>query len=298
MAGDAGRRIEGGLRIRGKKKTSVPGNPLISIVTVVYNGERHLEQTIRSVIGQTHDNVEYLIVDGGSTDVTLDIMRMFEDRIDYWVSEPDQGIYDAMNKGIGMARGELIGLLNADDYYDPDALRMVAGAYLSHRRLPAIYYGDTYILQEDLDIRYKSHASIDFWRGMSVSHQAMFIHSSVYEKLGRYSVRYRLGSDYDFVLRAVEKNVPFIPVGGFLVHYRNSGLSARDMWLSLDEGSRVHRSHYPLLSIASLKFNARLLRSALLLVLQRIIRTLFGERSFLRIKKYYFRKFISKGSEY
>jgi hypothetical protein len=133
---------------------------------------------------------------------------------------------------------------------------------------------------------------------MTVSHQAMFIHRSVYDKLGRYSVQYRLGSDYDFVLRAEEENVPFIPVGNFLVYYRNSGLSARDMWMSLDEGSRVHWAHFPLLSIDSLKFNMRLLRSAFFLILQRIIGSLFGEKNYMRVKKMYFRRFISKGNEF
>ena len=99
------RKGEGGLRTKGYFKKSYDDKPLISIITVVFNGERYLEQTIQSVIDQTYDNVEYIIIDGGSTDGTLDIIKKYEDKIDYWVSEKDNGIYDAMNKGIKVCYG-------------------------------------------------------------------------------------------------------------------------------------------------------------------------------------------------
>ena len=89
---------------------------LVSIITVTYNAEKYLEQTIRSVIAQTYPNIEYIIIDGGSTDGTIDINKKYSDRIAHWVSEPDKGIYDAMNKGIRFAHGELIGIVNASDY--------------------------------------------------------------------------------------------------------------------------------------------------------------------------------------
>jgi glycosyltransferase involved in cell wall biosynthesis len=101
--------IAGGLRTKGLFKATSPAKPLITVITVVLNGERHLEQAIQSVIKQDYPHIEYVIIDGGSTDGTLDIIRKYEARIDYWVSEPDNGIYDAMNKGIALARGELSG---------------------------------------------------------------------------------------------------------------------------------------------------------------------------------------------
>jgi len=121
-----GRIGEGGLRTRDYFKQSYPGRPLISIVTVVYNGAKHLEQTILSVLKQSYPNVEYLIIDGGSTDGTLEIIRQYEEAIDYWISETDKGIYDAMNKGISLASGDYIVFLNADDWYERGAIESVA----------------------------------------------------------------------------------------------------------------------------------------------------------------------------
>ncbi len=109
------RKDEGGLRTKGYFKLSLPAKPLISVITVVSNGEKHLEKTIQSVMNQAYDNVEYIIIDGGSTDGTVDIIRRYDDQIDYWVSEPDSGIYDAMNKAASTSNGNWLYFIGADD---------------------------------------------------------------------------------------------------------------------------------------------------------------------------------------
>ena len=134
-------RGEGGLRTKGYFKQSYRETsevsekfavPLVTIITVVFNGEKHLEQTIQSVISQTYDNVEYIIIDGGSTDGTVDIIRKYEEVIDYWVNEPDAGISDAMNKGISLATGILINHLHAGDKFAADTtLSSVVSSYNS-----------------------------------------------------------------------------------------------------------------------------------------------------------------------
>jgi len=107
--------------------------PLVSIITVVLNGRKTIEQTILSVRNQSYANIEYIIIDGGSTDGTINIIEKYSEGVDFWISESDNGLYDAMNKGIGYANGELIGLLNSDDYYESDAVSRVIEAYKSNR---------------------------------------------------------------------------------------------------------------------------------------------------------------------
>ena len=124
-----GRKGEGGLRTKGYFKKSYEGKPLISIITVVYNGKEFLEETIESVINQTYDNVEYIIIDGGSTDGTIDIIRKYENMIDYWVSERDRGMYEAIHKGFTCATGQIFAWLNADDIYYPWSLNSVAKVF-------------------------------------------------------------------------------------------------------------------------------------------------------------------------
>lgn len=121
-----GRVAEGGLRLQGKHKSTTANTPLLSVITVVFNGESFIEETILSVLNQTYDNIEYIIIDAGSTDGTVDIIRKYGYAIDYWVSEADQGIYDAMNKGASVSHGRYLHFLNAgDSYYEKEVLEKV-----------------------------------------------------------------------------------------------------------------------------------------------------------------------------
>jgi glycosyltransferase involved in cell wall biosynthesis len=216
------RKEEGGLRKQGFFKKSYKNKPLISIVTIVYNGEKHLEQTIKSVLEQTYDNVEYIIIDGGSTDCTIDIIQKYEGCIDYWVSEPDGGISDAFNKGIELTTGEVIGLLNADDWYEVDCIVTIVnnlgnGAIL-HAKIN--YWTDDQI--EFTSAPNHDHLEED----MNVSHPTVFIKRGVYKKIGLFKTSYKLAMDYEILLRAYRQNIRFYYINHVLSNMRNGGTSA------------------------------------------------------------------------
>ncbi len=202
------RKGEGGLRTRGYFKRSYPNKPLISVITVVLNGEKYLEETILSVLNQTYDNVEYIIIDGGSTDGTLDIIKKYEHAIDYWVSEKDRGIYDAMNKGIILSTGEIVGIVNSDDYIYKDTLSEVA--HLLYNTGADYTYGSVDLLNKD-GIVYGTFNSLNEneihyrkYETMPYPHQTLYVKLQVYKTLGLYNTKYKLSSDYDFVLKLIE----------------------------------------------------------------------------------------------
>ncbi|HJV34180.1 glycosyltransferase family 2 protein [Geomonas sp.] len=276
------------------QKRSRPGLPLVSVVTVVFNGERHLEQTILSVLNQSYPNVEYVVIDGGSTDGTPAILERYAERIDCLVSERDDGIYDAMNKGIALAHGELIALLNADDYYEPDAIEQVAEAYLESP-CQGVYYGNNYVLQEDLELKYSFYPSLArCWLGMPVCHQAMFVHRQVYQEVGGYSLGYRFAADYDFLLRSMRRQVPYLPVDAFLVNYRNTGLTSTNYAASLREAKRINGDHFGTLSLPHAKYLAGYYKTLTLFWLQKAIKALLGEKLLDRLRLWYLKLFIAK----
>jgi len=237
---------QGGLRTRGVRRLLSPDTPLVTVVTVVFNGEKHLEEAIQSVIGQDHENIEYIIVDGGSTDSSLDIIRRYEDRIDFWVSEPDAGIYDAMNKGIALASGELIGLLNADDRYEQGAIKAVVGAYLKTLGDYNIAIaGKWNLLFEEMGLVITASPSLRFWMGMPISHQAIFIPKKVYEMAGAYDIAYKFAADLDMVVRLYLRGIRFVFLDQVLVSFRTSGASGRFFRESTREAATIIGMNLP-----------------------------------------------------
>lgn len=176
------RKGEGGLRTKGYFKKSYKGKPLISIITVVYNGEKYLEETIQSVINQTYENVEYIIIDGGSTDGTLEIIKKYEDKIDYWVSEKDGGIYDAMNKGIDVATGEWLNFMNAgDSFYSNQTLMEVFNN--KNYELYNILYGDVETNYGNFKIIHKAGKLENLYKSMQFSHQSTFFNTKYHKMI-------------------------------------------------------------------------------------------------------------------
>ena len=259
------RRGEGGLRTKGYFKKSydeesdLSGNlplPLVTIITVVFNGEKYLEQTIQSVINQNYDNVEYVIIDGGSTDGTVDIIRKYEDKIDYWVSEPDGGLYYAMNKGIQLATGELIGLINSDDTYNDGTVSKVTDQYVNPQKLRFVIISGSIFRtdsQGNIKIRlYTSHKSLEEkieWR-MPLHHPATFVSCDVYKTIGAFNTKYKIAGDYDFIYRAFHsRKVKFLIIDDFLTSMRLGGLSEEgimSIWIKAKESFQVRKDNISL----------------------------------------------------
>lgn len=213
---------KGGLRTRGITKTSTPGHPLITVVTVVFNGAATLEQTILSVVNQTYDNVEYIIVDGASTDGTLDIVRKYEDKIDYWQSEPDGGIYDAMNKGIGFATGDYIAMLNSGDSYIEKILEKIAEIIKTHNGY--ILYGVIKCFENEVFTRVDGRSAEFLPMGM-LPHPSAFMPMGLHKKYGRYDTSFKIAADYDFFLKMFVHKEPFFFTDLIIANFDCGGIS-------------------------------------------------------------------------
>lgn len=204
----------------------------ISIITVCYNSAEYFEEAIESVLSQDYENFEYIIIDGGSTDGTLDIIRKYEDRLAYWVSEPDKGLYDAMNKGIAKASGDIVGMINSDDYYFPGAFKKVAAAFEGKNLDENIFWGD--IMHGDE--RVLGWRDWNVRRGAFAPHPSMFCPKKIYDRIGTYSMDYKILADYDFMYRAINyyhiKNI-YLPES--IAFFRPGGLASQNILPSLKE---------------------------------------------------------------
>ena len=203
--------------------------PLISIVTVVFNGEKYLEETIKSVLNQTYPNVEYIIIDGGSTDRTLNIISKYEDYIDYWINEPDKGIYDAMNKGIKIVY-RLFGWYfpNSDDWYEKNALEEVCKCFNLYKD-GDVYYGNNKIYSEKKELLFyrNSEDMTNINKTKTFCHQNAFIKMKAYKTFGLHDMKYKIAADYDLIFKFFINNCQFYKINQFLVNYRLGGVSSK-----------------------------------------------------------------------
>ena len=183
----------------------------ISIITVSYNAESSIEDTIQSVLSQTYLNVEYIIIDGESTDDTIDICNKYKDKINTIVTEPDKGLYDAMNKGIAIATGDVIGVLNADDFYaHADVLSRVASKFESDN-IDGLYADLVYVDAVDTSKITRTWVSgiyrdNSFLKGWMPPHPTFFVKNECYQKFGNYSLKLKSAADYELMLRMIHKH--------------------------------------------------------------------------------------------
>jgi len=219
--------------------------PKLSVITVVFNNVKDIERTLNSVLGQSYPNIEYIIVDGGSTDGTMEILSTYKDRFALLISEPDKGIYDAMNKGLRNASGDYVLFMNSgDEIYDAHTVEHI----FSSSEDADIYYGETELYDENWTPiglrRHRTPEQFDwksFRYGMNISHQAIYVRRSI---APYYNLKYPLSADIDWVIKAAKKARKITSTRLVVAKYLVGGLSKKRHRQSLKERFRIFSHHY------------------------------------------------------
>lgn len=239
--------------------------PKFTVITITYNAESVLENTIRSVASQTYQQIEYIIVDGASKDGTMEIVKKYNKYISNVVSEPDKGLYDAMNKGITMATGDYLCFLNAGDrFHENDTLQQIIQS-ITEKELPDILYGETAIVDKTNHLLHMRRLRVprnltwkSFKNGMLVCHQAFFVKQTLAEP---YDLSFRFSADFDWCIRMMKKAQVLHNTHLTIINYLNEGVTTRNHRASLLERFDIMRHYYGLFSTTThhIKFVFRLL---------------------------------------
>jgi len=182
----------------------------VSIITVVYNNEDTIKDAIESVLNQTYKNIEYIIIDGVSTDGTVEVIKSYGDKIDKFISEKDNGIYDAMNKGIKLASGDIVGILNSDDFYANNNIIEKVVKEFEDKKVDSVYGDLVYVNAKDTNkiVRYwksKPYKKGLFTKGWHPAHPTFFVKKEIYDKYGIFNLDFKIAADYELMLRFLEK---------------------------------------------------------------------------------------------
>lgn len=196
--------------------------PKVTVITVVFNGAAHIEGTLLSVLGQTYPNLEYIVIDGGSTDGTVEIIRKYQPRLAYWHSEKDAGIYDAMNRGLAKATGRWVNFMNAGDTFY--AAETIADVFASQQQDATVIYGGVEILYPDLNRIEQPGRPSRLWQGMQFSHQAAFVDTE-YHRAHPYDIANRIAADLAFFYQAYQAQARFVASGKVIARVITGGVS-------------------------------------------------------------------------
>jgi len=222
-------KIKGGLRDKAIIKINTNAKPLISVITVVLNGEKYLEEAILSVVKQTYDNVEYIIIDGGSTDKTIDIIRKYEHLIDYWISEKDNGLYNAMNKGIALSRGEFIGFVGSDDYLHLDTLEKLAK--VAKKQIIDFTVGPVNMIKKNGQLLEKALVLPNFLEknrfifNMATHHLSFYVNKKIINEVGIFDENFKIRSDYDMTISIMSISKKYYSFFDSVGAFREGGIS-------------------------------------------------------------------------
>lgn len=223
--------------------------PVFSFITITYNAVQWLEPTILSILNQSYPHIEYILIDGGSADGTVDILQRYSSRIAYWISEPDKGLYDAMNKGLKRATGDYVWFMNAGDTLSgPDCLQNIVSSLQDDKVVPDILYGETMIIDESgrsLGLRRLKAPEILSWksfkRGMLVCHQSFVVKR---ELAPSYDLQYRYSADFDWCIRCMKKAANLYNTHQVLSNFLTGGTSSVQRKASLKERYRIMCKYY------------------------------------------------------
>lgn len=227
---------------------SIKTQPLVSVVTPSYNQGEFLEETIQSVLSQDYERLEYIVIDGGSTDQSVEIIQKYQNQIAYWVSEPDQGQTDAINKGFSQSKGEILAWINSDDLYYPGTIRSVVD-YLNQNPEIEMVYGDTDIINHEGKVVGKFNAQQTNYNrlmrgGVYIPQPAAFWRRSLWERTGPLDPSYYFAMDYDLWIRFSQKTkLVYVPKlwSAFRIHQEGKTTVSDDRcWPEMKE---IHRSH-------------------------------------------------------
>jgi glycosyltransferase involved in cell wall biosynthesis len=218
-------------------------SPLLSVITVVRNSAEQLEFTIRNIINQSFKDFEYIVIDGGSRDGTVEVLKKHQNNIKYWVSESDRGIYDAMNKGVKAAKGRWVIFMNAGDcFYDKSVIEQMRPFFAKEADIIygscEVRYGPEYRWIE------KCKAIDELWRGMICCHQSMFTKLSLLKELC-FDTKYSIASDYDFMMKAFDRGCRFIDTGAVVSSVLAQGLSDSNRFKTVKEYWKIARRVRP-----------------------------------------------------
>ena len=221
----------------------------ISLITITYNSGETLADTIQSVLNQTYTDIEYILVDGASKDKTVSIIKQYEPLLGgrmKWISEPDKGLYDAMNKGIRMATGDIVGILNSDDFFTSnDILQKIADAFQQNTKLDAVYGDVHFVHPNNLNKIVRYYSSKVFKRslmkfGFMPAHPSFYIRREYFDKYGLYKTDYKIAADFEFLLRVIYKEkikIQYLPID--MVTMRTGGASTS----GLESHKRIMKEH-------------------------------------------------------
>lgn len=239
-----------------------PKVPFFTIITVVKNGGRSLQKAIDSLKAQTFKDFEYLILDGGSTDNTLEIIDKNSLNVDYSVSRKDNGLYYALNQGIGLAQGKFIGLLHSDDVYEEEALSKIYGLISSNSKASVIYGAIKFSKNQNETFFINDNKLYD----RMIYHPACFVEKNLYLRLGTFNTRYKIAADYEFMLRCKVMGVEFLGENTVIATFAENGLSSKHKFRSIIETS-----------IIQIKFQKKYLLRHLVVLIQLVIKQVVKE---------------------